>query len=147
MANAYNNAYYERQRRDINDQYARGVTENIYNKFQTQQQGNRGISDYKRKFGMQLPRFQASYGARGLAGSGVSSGVYKQSLQNYIGDYTRGLGGMQQNQQADLKQFDFQRSDMAALRKQALDDLRMERAYRRANTASNLIALQPILGG
>jgi hypothetical protein len=140
-------AGYESQRRNISDQYTRDSAANQFGRFVSQQRSNRNLGDYQRNFARSYPKFNAQWGTRGMTGGGVRSGAFKGAMQQYVGDYSRGLGHMQQDQANDMQGFDMQQANMEAARQRALADLQMQQQREIAEAAVNIMALRPYVGG
>jgi hypothetical protein len=138
---------FEAARRGISDKYVNDSATNKFGRFVSQQRGNRQIGDFQRGFQRQMPGFTANWGRRGMTGAGVQSGVFRGAMQRYVGDYTRQLGGMRQDLASDLQGFDLQQAQLDAAKQRALADLQMQQQIQMANTAQNLVALRPYIGG
>lgn len=143
---AVDTSRFEAQRRSILDNYASQSTANTFARQQNRVQADRGQQDFTRGFKRSFPAFNASFGARGLAGPSVQSGVQRQALSNMAGDYTRDLGRMRQDAFSSDQQFGIGQGRLDAMRNQALADLEAEKARQIAMTASNINALRPSLG-
>lgn len=144
---AYDPAGYEAQRRNIDYDYSRQAATNAYGRFLGQQRGSRQRSDLTQQNRRTVPRLNASFGARGLQGNGVQSGVQRQSMRNYLGDYYAGLGRLEQDQAQEGQQYDLQQQMLDQWRQQSMSDLALGQAQEIANTAANIKALQSLLGG
>lgn len=131
----------------VRQDFAAKSTANTFAKTLSQKRGSRALSDYTMNFGRQLPKFQSQWGARGLVGGGMQSGVYRNALSDYLGDYQRNLGRMQEDQFDEQQQYDFNQAGYTASRDSALADLAAQKAALIANTASQINALRPYLGG
>lgn len=138
---------YESQRRGISNQYNQQTAANAYGRFVAQQRGKRGLADAKRNFGRQVPGFTAQWGQRGMTGPGVQSGVFQNAMQRFVGDFQRDYGRMQQDMTSDLQGYDLQQANFEQAKQQALADLRMQQQMQIANTAQQLAALRPFIGG
>jgi hypothetical protein len=137
---------YERQRRAVDQNYASQSATNQYARFLSQQRGDRQVGDYRRDFSRSAPRFGAAWGRRGLTGGGVRSGSYQQGLGNYLGDYTRGLGRLAEDQANESRTFDMNDANYAAMRESALADIEADKQRTIAATAAHLRELAPLLG-
>jgi hypothetical protein len=144
---AIDTSLYERQRRNIGEQYSRQAAINALGRFNAQQRGNRQIADYTQNFQRQTPRFTASYGRRGLTGGGVRSGVYQKALQNYVGDYNQGLNRSYADLQGELNQYDLNAAQLQSDYQRGLTDLEIDKAKEIANAAQYLNALKSQFGG
>jgi hypothetical protein len=140
---AVDTSVYERQRRSVNDRASTDLAQNGYAQFLSQQRGNRQAADFKQDFGRSQPGFTSSWAKRGMAGGGVRSGAFQQALQNRVGDYTQGLGRMQQDQAVNNRQYEMNGASIEAYRQQALADLEAQKSAQIAQAALNLQALKP----
>ena len=131
------------QKRAINDDYAAKVTANQFSRQLSKKRGARDQADFTQGFRRQTPGFAAGYAHRGLG----NSGVFTKALGQFTGDFTQGLGRMQQNNAAELASFDFRGAEYAASRDQALGDIELQKAQMIANTAQQINALRPLMGG
>lgn len=144
---AVDEAYYEAQRRGINNRYTQQSASNALGRFVGQQRGDRGIADYTQNYGRQAPKFTASYARRGLAGGGNQSGVYQNAMRNYVGDYQQGLNRQYADQQTEANQFDLNQAQFGAQRDVELADIETQKAQEIANAAAYLNALKGQFGG
>lgn len=144
---AYNPAAYEGQRRNVDYDYSRDAATNAYGRFLSQQRGNRSLGEYDLNFQRSYPRFGASWGARGLQGQGVDSGVQRQAMRNYLGDFYRGRGYMQQDQAQEQQQYDMQQQLSDQWRQNALADIALQESNEVASLAANIAALRQMMGG
>ena len=135
--------YFERQRRGITDDYTSRAATNAYGRFLSQQRGERGIADYQRDWTRAAPKFSAQYGQRGMAGSGVKSGVYQKAMRNFVGDYSQNVNRMYADQANEMRQYDLTAAEQTAAKDRALSDLEMSKQQEIANAALYLNALKP----
>lgn len=151
MSTAYTSPYgagkYESQRRRVENTYTNDSAQNAYGRFLGQQRGNRALGDTTRNFKQGYAPRAAQYGARGLAGAGVQSGVRQQAMANYVGDYYRDYGRQQQDLANSMQQYDMNQSMMDAWRAEELANIEQQRTYDIASAARNLEALREWLGG
>lgn len=138
---------YEQQSRSINYKHGQDSINNAYGRFISQQRGSRQLGDMSRSFARAVPLQRSTFGARGLSGPGVRSGVMRQSMSNFIGDYARDRGRAEQDFSQEQGQYDLQQKSVDAWRQQALADLETSRAQQVAETARNIEALRQLLGG
>jgi hypothetical protein len=127
--------------------FADRSAQNTFAKNRTQMGGARALQDLRRGFTRSLPKFGASFGQRGLSGGGIRSGVMARAMNDYVGDYTRQVGRQQQDNFDQLQEYDFNQSRFAAERDQALADIAAAKAATIANTANQISALRPYMGG
>ena len=138
---------YERQKADVNYKYGTEATTNAYGRFISQQRGQRGLGDSYRGYQRQFPQQTAQFGRRGLSGSGVSSGVMRNSMNNFVGDFARGYGRQQQDMTQNLQQFDLGQVNLDAWRQQQMQAIDAQKQRDIANDASQLEYLRSIVGG
>lgn len=138
---------YSRARGDVNYRYSADSANNAYGRFLSQQRGSRNLGDMSRNFSRQMPSYTASFGQRGLSGGGINSGAMQQSMRNYIGDYGRQYGRVQQDATQQLQQFDLNQANLDAWRQAELSDIRQREAMDTANTATQLDYLRQMVGG
>ena len=142
---AYGN--YERQKADVNYKYGTEATTNAYGRFISQQRGQRNLGDSYRGYQRQFPQQTAQFGRRGLSGPGVSSGVMKNSMNNFVGDFARNYGRQQQDMTQNLQQFDLGQVNLDAWRQQQMAAIEAQKQRDIANDASQLEYLRSIVGG
>ena len=135
------------QQNSVYNNYSNQVAQNTFSRNQAWSKGQQGLNDYTQQFHRQLPSFTAGFGRRGMAGAGIQSGVYQNSMNNFLGDYTKGLGRMKSDLFDQDQQYAFNQQRFAAERDNALSNLAMEKAKLIASTAQNIAGLRPYLGG
>lgn len=135
-----------RQQRSVQNDYAAKSTANTFSRGLAQQRGNRNIFDFKQSFGRQMPSFTAGMAQRGMAGAGVQSGVYQQAMQNFVGDHTRGLGRMTEDNFNSMRQFDMNQAGFDAARSSSMADIEAQKAQQIAQTAFNIQSVRPLMG-
>jgi hypothetical protein len=138
---------YERQRGDITYKYSQDAATNAYGRFISQQRGQRTLGDMSQAYGRAYPGYKAQFGQRGLSGGGVNSGAMQRSMNQYVGDYARDYGRAQQDQTAELQQYDLQQRNLDQWRNQALQDIETQKAQDIANAALNLQYWKQAMGG
>lgn len=138
---------YESARRGVENQYTQQASQNAYGRFLGLQRGQRGLSDMTRGFKQNYAPMAAQYGARGLAGPGVQSGVRERGVGDYVGNYYRDFGRGQQDLANQLQGFDMNQGLLDSWRQEALSNIDLERYRNIAGSASNLQALRDWLGG
>lgn len=143
----YNGGPYEAARRNIENRYTTDAATNAYGRFLSQQRGQRGLSDTTQTFERGYPNYRAQFGARGLMGSGITSGTQQAAMRRYVGDYQTALGRQQQDLTQNLQQYDLGQSQLDLWRQDELANLELQRAQEIANAAQNLQALRAWLGG
>lgn len=143
----YDAGAYQRRKRDIEYDYGNQSATNAYGRFLAQQRGERGLGDMSRGFQRQYPTYKAQFGQRGLAGPGINSGVQRQAMSNYVGDYMRNYGWAQQDLTQQLQQYDMNQNNLNAFHQQQLADLEAQKAQQIANDAQALEYLRSLVGG
>lgn len=138
---------YATQRRNVAANHAAQSAANTFGRTLGQQRGSRQLGDLRRNFGRQLPSFQASYGARNLAGGNYQSGVYKRALGEFTGDYNRQYGRQQQDMYDQMREFDMNQSVYDTERDRAYGDIDIAKAAEIASAAQQIQALRPYMGG
>ena len=138
---------YERQKADVGYKYGTEATTNAYGRFLSQQRGERGLGDSYRGYQRQFPQQTSQFGQRGLSGSGISSGVMRNSMNNYIGDFARGYGRQQQDLTQNLQQYDLNQVNSNAWYQQQMQAIEAQKQRDIANDASQLEFLRSIVGG
>jgi hypothetical protein len=135
-----------RQQRSVQNDYAAKTAANTFSRGLAQQRGARNIFDFKQNFGRQMPSFTAGYAQRGMTGPGVQSGVYQQAMQNFVGDHTRGLGRLTEDNFNTNREFDMNQSRFDAEKSSAFADLEARKAELIARTALGIQAVRPLMG-
>lgn len=138
---------YERQKADTQYKYSNDSIANAYGRFISQQRGERNLGDLYRGYQREFPGYTSSFGRRGLAGGGVQSGVMRNSMNNYIGDFARNYGRTQQDLTQQLQGYDLNQSNLDAWREQALAGIEADKQRAIANDAGALEYLRAIVGG
>lgn len=137
---------YARQEQSVRSDFAQRSAQNTFQRSRSNRSGQQGIADFRQGFQRDQPRFTAGFGQRGLTGPGVSSGTFQRAMQNRVGDYTRDMGRMQQDQTDNLQQFDFNQARFTQERDLQLSNIAAEKAALIANTAQQIAALRPFMG-
>jgi hypothetical protein len=135
------------QENAVRQDFAAKSAANAFSRNLGQTRGSRNLSDFRMGFKRQLPSFTSSFGRRGLSGGGIRSGVMQGAMRNFVGDYTRELGRREEDNFNELQQYDFNQSRFQAERDRALADLAAHKAALIANTAAQISALKPYMGG
>lgn len=136
-----------RQQNEAAFNYAMDTARNAYDKSFFQRRGKRQMDDFSQGFGRQIPSFTAQQTQRGLGGGGIQSGVMQRAMRDYIGDYTRDLGRMQEDYNKGLSEFDVQQGLYDDRYQATLDDLELQKALSIASTADGLTQLKQLYGG
>lgn len=139
--------YYEGIRRGIEGDYAAQMAANTYARTLSQQRGSRELDFMRQSFKRQTPNFTSSFGQRGFGGGQGASGIVRQSMANYLGDFNRQYNEAQLNLTEQLRQHDLTSAQLGSQRTSALADIELERAREIAFTAQNIEAMRSIFGG
>jgi len=139
-------AGYNAQQIDTQYRYNTDKATNAYGRFLSQQRGQRTMDDLSSNFNRQLPDYRASFGQRGLAGSGISSGIMRRSMANYLGDYARDYGRAQQDTTQEAQNYDLQSAQLDAYLNNSMAALEQQKQNDIANAALAIEALRPYLG-
>ena len=131
----------------IHQDFAAKQAANTFSRTLSQQRGSRQQADFRQGFQRSLPKFTGSFARRGMTGGGIQSGVFQNAMRNYVGDYTRDLGRMQEDYFIQDQQFGFDQARFTAERDNALADLAAQKAALIAQTAQQIAALKPYIGG
>ena len=122
---------YTRQKADVEYKYGNDATQNAY----------------RRSFGRQYAPYKSQFGARGLSGGGVDSGVMNQQMGEFVGDYSRGQQRAYQDQTLQNQSYDMGQAQSDQWRQQALQGIEETKANDIAWTAQNITELKELLGG
>lgn len=138
---------YESQKADVDYRYTNESATNAYSRFLSQQRGERGMGDMTRNFQRSYPNYKSQFGARGLGGGGIRSGVMNQAMNRYAGDHARNFGRAQQDLTQDLQQHDLTQQNLTAWRNNSIAAIEQSKAAEIANAAEALQMMQQIIGG
>jgi len=138
-------ALYERQRRNLQQQFAGQSALNAYQKYLQQTQAQRGIQQIEEApFGAarEVPRLTSSYGQRGLTGMGVKSGVYNRALGEYGQQQARRMSYAQQDLADLLRGYQLREAQYQQQYETGLADLEADKARQIAQDAAELLNLR-----
>lgn len=138
---------YEASRRGVENRYTLDSARNAYGRFLSKQRGQRGLSDTTRNFKQSYAPYASQFGARGLTGGGLTSGVHQRAMANYVGDYYRDFGRQQQDLANTMQQYDIDQGMRDMWREEELRNIDLERYRNIASAAQSLNALREWLGG
>ena len=137
---------YGQEAADLQYRYNTDRAQNAYGRFLSQQRGSRSLGDLSRNFNRQLPSYRASFSQRGLYGPGINSGTMQRSMSNYLGDYARDYGRIQQDATQEAQNYDLQAAQLDAYYNNSLQALEQRKQGDIANAALAIEALRPYLG-
>ena len=106
--------------------------------FQGQKRGKRTIDDLTRVYSEGYEPLASSFGARGLGGPNVKSGIRRSGLSRYAEKFQRDLGAETQNIQDDLNNIGMQEADSQAELEDYVAQLRLQKAQQIMATAASL---------
>ena len=138
---------YNQQASAARNQFAANMAANTFSRGLAQQRGSRQLGDLTRGFNRNYGGFAGGFGRRGLAGGGIQSGVQRNAMANYLGDYTRQYGDAQMNMQNELSQLDFNAARFEAERDTQLANIEAQKQAAIAQAALQIKALGPLFGG
>lgn len=141
MANPFAEAAYQSQRTALNSQAnrQRAQVESQRREFDAFE-APRAISDFKFNVGQGRSRVPAGLGRRGL----LSSGVYRRALADFARQASLGAEDLQRGLAARRSAFQMAIQDIEDQRRQALNQLVLERQGQRTQSAA---VVRSILGG
>ena len=138
---------YQDQTNSAMTNFANRSAQNSFSRNAAQVSGNRNVADFRQGFRRNLPKWGAGFAQRGLSGGGIQSGVHNRAMQNFLGDYTRDMGRMQEDNFNTDQQFGFNQAQFTADRDSAMADIATRKAQMIAQTAQGIASLRPYLGG
>lgn len=142
---AYDASYFEGLRRQALANYTTRAAQNAYQRYLAQTRGERPILEMKEAaFGArkEVPRLTASYGRRGLTGTGVKSGVFNKALSDYASSRTRQLGYAQQDLTSALRGYDLSAEDLFKQYEESQKDIKEAETRSIAADANELLNLR-----
>ena len=142
-----NTGDYGREAADLQYRYNTDRAQNAYGRFLSQQRGSRSLGDISRTFKRALPDYRSKFGQRGLSGGGISSGTMQRSMGNFLGDYARDYGRIQQDATQEAQNYDLQGAQLDAYYNNSLASIEQRKQSEIANAALAIEALRPYLGG
>lgn len=144
---AFNYLPYQQKASALGQTQGAKLNASIYSRFLNKQRGTRDVADLTKQYEQKVPGLIGGYTQRGLAGPGVSSGIFQKGMnefdigrQNAIGD----LALRQAEQENVLNQQDAATNAEYA---NAIADLEMQKQKEIADSAATLAAFKPYLGG
>jgi hypothetical protein len=138
---------YERQKRAATGSYGSRAAQNAYAQFLAQQRGRRKEFDINQQYERAAPRVVSSFSKRGLAGPGVSSGVYERGLQQFDQQRLTNLSDLQRELAQEEQGFQLTDRSLRAEYDQQIADLEAQKQRAIAEAAATLQAFKPYIGG
>lgn len=146
MSNIDYTAFTQRKRAAGN-QYGSKTASNAYARFLSQQRGSRQKFDLQQNYEKQAPKVIGEYTKRGVAGPGVSSGIFQKGMNDFAGQNLRDTNDLNTQMSGDLDQFNLLDSQNKAEYEDQLASIEAEKQQQIASTAATLQAFKPFLGG
>lgn len=117
---AYDASQFEARRRSLLSNYAAQGAMNAYQRFLSQQRGQRDLLNLNEQYEREAPRVVGSFGRRGLVGPGVQSGAFKRAMADFAKNRIRATAEAQRDldQGSALSQLEERQ-----LREQYMNDL------------------------
>ena len=137
---------YGQKRSALGSQYGAKAAQNAYAQFLSQQRGSRKKFDIQQQYEKKAPQVVSSFSKRGLAGPGVSSGVYGRGMNEFAAQNLRDINDVNTEIASSLDQYNMQSAADLADYESALADLEFNKNRSIANTAATLTAFKPFLG-
>jgi hypothetical protein len=137
---------YGQKRSALGSQYGAKAAQNAYAQFLSQQRGARKKFDLEQQQGRQTPRVVSSFTKRGLAGPGISSGVFAQGMTDFATKSLNDMNDLNLQNASELRNLEQQSVTDLADYESALADLEFTKNQNIANTAATLTAFKPFLG-
>jgi hypothetical protein len=99
---SYDPSQFEARRRALTSNYAAQGAMNAYQRFLSQQRGQRDLSRMNEEYDRQSPRVVSSFGRRGLVGPGVKSGAFRKAMSEFARNRMRSVSEAQQDMDQGL---------------------------------------------
>lgn len=138
--------YGQRQRAALGS-YGAKAAQNAYARFLSQQRGARKKFDVQQQMEKQAPKVVSAYSRRGLAGPGVTSGIYERGLQDFGRQFTDTMADIDTGLAQEAQQADLEERQLRADYDNQIAQLEAEKQAAIARAAATLSAFKPFLGG
>jgi hypothetical protein len=136
---------YNQRKRAATGSYGAKAAQNAYAQFLSQQRGSRKKFDIQQEYEKKAPRVVSSFAKRGLAGPGVTSGVYERGLQEFGQQNLRDLSDLANSQDEEMNQLRLQDAQNRADYDMEIAQLEAEKQASIAQAAATLTAFKPFL--
>jgi hypothetical protein len=136
---------YNQRKRAATGSYGAKAAQNAYAQFLSQQRGARKKFDIQQDYEKKAPRVVSSFAKRGLAGPGVTSGVYERGLQEFGQQNLRDLSDLANSQDEEMNQLRLQDAQNRADYDMEIAQLEAEKQASIAQAAATLTAFKPFL--
>lgn len=130
----------------LGSQYGAKAAQNAYAQFLSQQRGARKKFDFQQQYNKQAPRVVSGFAKRGLAGPGVSSGVYGKGMQDYASQIDTAWNDLNLANADELNRLRMSDITGSADYNAAWANEEFKKAQNIADTAATLTAFKPFLG-
>jgi hypothetical protein len=141
----FNYTGYNQRKRAATGSYGAKAAQNAYAQFLSQQRGARKKFDIQQDYEKKAPRVVSSFAKRGLAGPGVTSGVYERGLQEFGQQNLRDLSDLANSQDEEMNQLRLQDAQNRADYDMEIAQLEAEKQASIAQAAATLTAFKPFL--
>lgn len=138
---------YNTRKSSLTANYGASGAKQAYARFLAQQRGDRNIADITQSWQDKVPGFINSYTRRGLAGPGVSSGVYANALSKFDANRVRAISDATQARDGELGMMDLGAREAEAAYNGQMAELEGSKNDAISNSAATLLAFKPFLGG
>jgi hypothetical protein len=136
---------YEGQKSQAGTSYNTQRDKNAYARELAKLRGSRKQFDLKQAYEIQTPRVTSSFSRRGLAGPGVSSGIYQKALSDYYNKNLEDLTRAQQDTDAEVDQLNLSDRELLDKYNQTVLDIDREKNRLIAEEAARLTSFKPFL--
>lgn len=136
---------YNQRKRAATGSYGAKAAQNAYAQFLSQQRGARKKFDIQQDYEKKAPRVVSSFAKRGLAGPGVTSGVYERGLQEFGQQNLKDLSDLANSQDEEMNQLRLQDAQNRADYDMEIAQLEAEKQASIAQAAATLTAFKPFL--
>lgn len=118
-----------------------------YANFLAQQRGSRQKFDLQKQYERATPKLISQFSKRGLAGPGVSSGIYSRGLTDFAQENFQRMADLQSEADQAQQRYDFDTRQFQADYDSQIAQLEAEKQAQIAQAAATLSAFKPFLGG
>jgi hypothetical protein len=136
---------YNQRKRAAGSGLASKQAANTYAQFLSQHRGSRKKFDFQQKKERETPKVVGSFTKRGLAGPGVTSGIYQRGLTDFAKQNFQDEADMNAEQNMEMQQLQFQQKQNQAEYDQEIAELEAEKQASIAKAAATLSAFKPFL--
>lgn len=138
---------YGKRKRAALSSYGAKSAQNAYAQFLSQQRGARKKFDLQKQYEAKAPRVVSAYTKRGLAGPGVSSGIFEKGLGDFATQQFDEMSSLDRSLADERNQFDLDERQLRADYDAQIAELEAQKQASIAQAAATLAAFKPFLGG